>query len=247
MNFELNIDGVSVDEIGIKTDRTDFTEQELDALVAYAGTNYNAAKWLIADMAALLDTSQYWKGSNESRTGKSAYDDLSNATGYSKHTLKVMARMSRRIPRAMRRNGVSFTNYYFMVHYHLSEDDIKTISDKCAKEKLTRAKLIELLRERSGIQIENATTTSTSNRNAKTINYIWRNRNAIKKLHKVVDELDVVEASEAMGAIEPYFRAFQAVMGRLLYLQNATDGLQDDKLNKAVANAQSNNETKIKR
>lgn len=242
MNFELKIDGVSVDEIGIKTDRTDFTEQELDALVAYAGANYNAAKWLIADMAALLDARHHWHVAVELKKGKSAYDNLVKVTGYSKGTLRHMARTSRRIPHDDRRDGVPFYIYIDLAHSNLSRDDVKIMLDKYVKEKLTLTQLRKMLRKHRSTE-----NTKESMKNAKTINYIWRNRNAIKKLHKVVDELDVVEVSEAMGAIEPYFRAFQTVMGRLLYLQNATNGLQDDKLNAAVAAAQNNNKTKIKR
>lgn len=238
----MKIKGVHIDELGIDTERTDFTEQELEVLVVYAGNNYNAAKWLIADVAAMLDVNQYRRGPTENRKGKHVYDDLANITGYSRSTVSHMAAVARRTPHATRRAEVSFTHYYMLTQRNLSEDDIKIMLDKCAKEKLTTAQLSRLLRKR--IVPEN---TKESRSNTKIINYIWRNRNAIKKLHKVVDELDVVEASEAMGAIEPYFRAFQAVMGRLLYLQNATDGLQDDKLNAAVAAAQSNNKTKIKR
>lgn len=235
MNFELNIDGVSVDEIGIKTDRTDFTEQELDAILKCAGSGRTASQWVVADTAALLDYKMYsGQAHKKGNKGKCVYSHISSVTGYRPLTISMYARTARTIPHDMRRKELTFAHHVRVASFYKDKKDIQKWLDMACHDNLTVDIMLKLIREDKGI----IRTAADKKAVMKTVEYLWHKRNAIKRLHNDVDRLDFNEVVDAMGVLEPYFKAFQTVMGRLLFLQNAVDGQQDDNITKAVVKAQ---------
>lgn len=231
METKLNIDGVLVDELGLSTKRTDFTEAEIDSLLAYVGKRTSCSLWMIADMAAILET--VTAGGHGSK-GVSKYAMLSQATGKPIPTLMQYARTSRIIQRAKRYSDLSFSHH--MVAAASFGGDLKKLFeflDTARRKKLGSSALSLYIRSYKKFGEMELRVPETA-----VIAKLWRKQAAVQAFVDEVDTLSFGETADALAALNLLAELYHKLEARYLFLQNAADGQQEHVIENAIQRAE---------
>lgn len=224
MNIEIDIDGISIDEVGIKTDRTEFTDEEFSKLINLAKEKHNQSKWLIADTAALLEDIPGPKAK-----GVSKYTELEEATGLSKNTLRGYALCARRIPAAMRKKYLAFGVHVAIAKYTDDPHELETLLNRAESEGMTTDTVNSVLCGRT-IAVRDSDANIK-----KLVDAVWSKHRALRKLTDNVKQLTYKELEEAITVLEPYVQAYQDLRARGLYLDDMVSGRNEYKLADTVA------------
>lgn len=231
MKTKLDIDGVLVDGLGLSTKRTDFTEAEIDSLLAYAGKRTSCSNWMVADMAAILEpATTRGRGSK----GISKYNKLVQVTGKGYATLKAYARTARTIPRARRYSDLTFSHHKIAVgHFGNDRKKLFEFLDIARRDKLGCDAFQQHVRAYKKFGEMELRVPETA-----VVAKLWRKQKAVRTLVDEVDTLAFGEVTDALAALNPLAELYHKLEARYLFLQNAADGQQDHIIEKAIDKAE---------
>lgn len=236
MIMDINIDGVSIDEVGIKTDRTEFTDEELNTLVSCVSMSYSVAKWLIADVVRLLQAAAGHKQPG-TKGGGHLFDDLVKKLDISPSRLYSLATTACRIPHALRRKNLSFTAHVNIAMRISNAEEIKEWLDKAESENMTSKQLTAAISKQKA-SATFGSLASSKNKDLKAVTFLWQKYSTVKKLQKAVDDMTYEQVQDALGAFNPCMVLYQKLRERLLYLNNECSGeseaVLDDMISKAA-------------
>lgn len=231
MDIKLDINGVTVDELGLTVTRTNLTDNELDTLLAYVGKMDSASRWLVADAVVLLETAH---GYYTERKGKSKYDEMSKITGIPIKKLYNYATTARWVPRELRKKELTFSHHmHVATHFAHDKETLVKFLDMACREKLNSMELRDRIHEyaKSGGVVGRTDSLEI-------VAKLWRKRKQVKKLVDDADTLAFGEVTDALAALNPLAELYHKLEARYLFLQNAADGRQDHIIEKAIDKAE---------